>query len=62
LDDAGFPVVVVDPLQLGDAECITIGATNFTGGVTAAEYLLSLGHRRIGLPAGRIRLSSAMPG
>ena len=24
----------------------TIGATNFTGGVTAAEHLLSLGHRR----------------
>jgi LacI family transcriptional regulator len=27
--------------------CITVGATNFTGGVTAAEHLLSLGHRRI---------------
>lgn len=52
LDDAGFPIVVVDPLRIGDAECITIGATNFTGGVTAAEYLLSLGHRRIGHAGG----------
>ena len=52
LDDAGFPVVVVDPLRVGDTECITIGATNFTGGVTAAEYLLSLGHRRIGHAGG----------
>lgn len=47
LDDAGFPVVVVDPLRVADTKCITIGATNFTGGVTAAEHLLSLGHRRI---------------
>jgi LacI family transcriptional regulator len=52
LDDAGFPVVVVDPLQVGDTECITIGATNFTGGVMAGEYLLSLGHRRIGHAGG----------
>ena len=47
LDDAGFPVVVVDPLRVDDTRCITIGATNFTGGVAASEHLLSLGHRRI---------------
>jgi LacI family transcriptional regulator len=47
LDDAGFPAVVVDPLRVNDGKCVTIGATNFTGGVTAAEHLLSLGHRRI---------------
>jgi LacI family transcriptional regulator len=47
LDEAGFPVVVVDPLRVNDSKCITIGATNFTGGVAATEHLLSLGHRRI---------------
>jgi LacI family transcriptional regulator len=52
LDEGGFPVVVVDPLRISDAKCITIGATNFTGGVTAAEHLLSLGHRRIGHAGG----------
>jgi LacI family transcriptional regulator len=52
LEDAGFPVVVVDPLRISNAKCITIGATNFTGGVTAAEHLLSLGHRRIGHAGG----------
>jgi len=52
LDEAGFPVVVVDPLRVNDSKCISIGATNFTGGVTAAEYLLSLGHRRIGHAGG----------
>jgi LacI family transcriptional regulator, galactose operon repressor len=54
LDEAGFPVVVVDPLQLGDSRCISIGATNFTGGVTAAEHLLSLGHQRIGHAGGPV--------
>jgi LacI family transcriptional regulator len=47
LDEGGFPVVVIDPLRVADTKCISIGATNFTGGITAAEHLLSLGHRRI---------------
>ncbi len=47
LDEGGFPVVVVDPLRVADTKSISIGATNFTGGITAAEHLLSLGHRRI---------------
>jgi len=52
LSDAGFPVVVVDPLHADGTKCITIGATNFTGAVTATEHLLSLGHRRIGHAGG----------
>ncbi len=47
LSDSGFPVVVVDPVRVGRTQCISIGATNFTGGVTATEHLLSLGHHRI---------------
>lgn len=47
LSDSGFPVVVVDPQRVNDSHCISIGATNFAGGVTATEHLLSLGHRRI---------------
>jgi LacI family transcriptional regulator len=30
----------------------TIGATNWSGGLSATEHLISLGHRRIGLIAG----------
>jgi len=52
LGDAGFPVVVVDPLHFEATTCITIGATNFTGAVAATEHLLSLGHRRIGHAGG----------
>ncbi len=47
LSEAGFPVVVIDPVRVGSAPCVTIGATNFTGGVAATEHLLALGHRRI---------------
>ena len=47
LDEGGFPVVVVDPVRVADTKCISIGATNFTGGITAAEHLISRGHRRI---------------
>ena len=50
--EAGFPLVVVDPLRVAGTHCISIGATNFTGAVTATEHLLSLGHRRIGHAAG----------
>ncbi len=52
LSDAGFPVVVIDPVRVGSTQCVTIGATNFTGGVTATEHLLALGHRRIAHAAG----------
>ena len=45
--DRGFPIVVVDPIRVGDTNCVTIGATNYAGGATATEHLLSLGHRRI---------------
>jgi LacI family transcriptional regulator len=48
LCEADFPVVVVDPLRVAGGHCISIGATNFSGAVSATEHLLSLGHRRIG--------------
>lgn len=50
--DDGFPLVVIDPVRVGNATCVTIGATNYAGGVTATEHLLSLGHRRIAHAAG----------
>jgi LacI family transcriptional regulator len=49
------PVVLIDPLNGSRPRLRTIGATNVTGGMTAAEHLLALGHRRIaflGGPAG----------
>ena len=46
------PVVVVDPAGVPSMEVPTIGATNWTGGLRATEYLIGLGHRRIGFIAG----------
>lgn len=54
-DRAGLPLVVIDPLNLPRVEVTSVGATNFSGGLAATEYLLSLGHRRIGFAGGPVR-------
>ena len=50
------PTVVVDPTGVPAMDVPTIGATNWTGGLTATEHLLAIGHRRIGFIAGPRRL------
>lgn len=54
LIEDGFPTVVVDPVRTGAwaGSCVSIGATNFSGGLAATEHLLALGHRRIAHAAG----------
>ncbi|MFF7893422.1 LacI family DNA-binding transcriptional regulator [Streptomyces sp. NPDC007907] len=52
----GVPLVIVDPAGSPALDAPTIGAANWSGGVTATAHLLSLGHRRIGLIAGPPRL------
>jgi len=46
------PMMVIDPSGGPSLDAPTIGATNWAGGLSAVEHLLSLGHRRIGLVAG----------
>ncbi|MGX6603164.1 LacI family DNA-binding transcriptional regulator [Micromonosporaceae bacterium Da 78-11] len=46
------PMVIIDPAGGTAADVPTIGATNWSGGRTATEHLLSLGHRRIGIVEG----------
>lgn len=50
------PLVVVDPSGLPTMDVPTIGTTNWAGGLSATEHLISLGHRRIGFIAGPKRL------
>jgi LacI family transcriptional regulator len=50
------PTVVIDPAGVPGLAVPTIGATNWAGGLSATEHLISLGHRRIGLIAGPPRL------
>ena len=52
------PVVAVDP-HAGSSRLPTIDSDNLDGAITATEYLLNLGHRRIGFLAGRPDLESA---
>ena len=54
----GIPVVAVDPHR-GRTGLTTIDSDNMRGAMTATEYLLSLGHRRIGFLGGRPDLESA---
>lgn len=52
------PVVAVDP-HAGPSHLPRIDSDNIEGATTATEYLLNLGHRRIGFLAGRPDLESA---
>ena len=51
------PVVAVDP-NTESPDCSSVSATNYAGAVAAMEYLISLGHRRIGFITGRADLDS----
>jgi LacI family transcriptional regulator len=52
------PVVAVDP-HAGSSSLPTVDSENLEGAVKATEYLIGLGHRRIGFIAGRPDLESA---
>jgi LacI family transcriptional regulator len=54
----GVPVVAVDP-HTGPSALPTVDSDNFGGAVLATNYLLALGHRRIGFLGGRTDLESA---
>jgi LacI family transcriptional regulator len=46
------PLVVIDPNNQCP-DCLTVIATNHAGALAAMEYLINLGHRRIGFIGGR---------
>ncbi|OZB47030.1 MAG: hypothetical protein B7X40_10130, partial [Cellulomonas sp. 14-74-6] len=52
------PVVAIDPHE-GPTGLPTVDSDNLAGAVRATEHLLELGHRRIGLVAGRPDLESS---
>ena len=47
LSRAHVPTVVIDPVGVPQSDVVSVGSTNFTGGLTATQHLLELGHRRI---------------
>ncbi len=52
------PIVSIDPV-MSNPSYASVHATNYQGSVEAMEYLLSLGHRRIGYISGRAELESS---
>jgi LacI family transcriptional regulator/LacI family xylobiose transport system transcriptional regulator len=54
-----LPVVLVDPLNAPSAGIPSVGVANWHGATTAVQHLIDLGHRRIGMLAGR---SSSLAG
>jgi LacI family transcriptional regulator len=54
-----YPLVAVDP-HPESTGFPSVTATNRTGAMAAMEYLISLGHRRIGFIGGRTDLQSAL--
>ncbi|WP_026556708.1 LacI family DNA-binding transcriptional regulator [Arthrobacter sp. 35W] len=47
-----IPVVVIDPWSAPQVGCITVGATNWSGGKAAVEHLIGLGHTKIAFIGG----------
>jgi LacI family transcriptional regulator len=58
LDLHKFPFVLIDHQGTGNP-CAAVGATNWQGGYNATEYLIKLGHRRIGFITGSMDLGCA---
>jgi LacI family transcriptional regulator len=52
------PIVSIDPHQM-NPNYPSVHATNYQGAMSAMQYLIGLGHRRIGFIAGRPELESA---
>ena len=45
--------MVIDPINPPDNSIVSVGATNWQGGMSAVEHLIQLGHTRIGIIRGR---------
>lgn len=50
--EAGVPLVVIDPVSEVSEDIVSIGATNWQGGVAATNHLIELGHTAIGFAGG----------
>lgn len=59
LTSRNFPFVLIDHQGTGNP-CPAVGATNWQGGYNATEYLIKLGHQRIGFITGSMDLGAAI--
>ncbi len=54
LGTSGIPLVALDPTGQPPHDVPSVGATNWSGAITAARHLLDLGHRRIAVISGPV--------
>jgi len=59
LTQRNFPFVLIDHQGTGQ-DCPAVGATNWQGAYHATEYLIKLGHKRIGFISGSMDLGCAV--
>lgn len=59
ITESRLPVVVIDPLQVTNPDLVSVASTNWTGGRTATEHLIGLGHTRLAMVGGPARSISA---
>jgi LacI family transcriptional regulator len=59
LTGRNYPFVLIDHQGTGNP-CPAVGATNWQGGYNATEYLIKLGHKRIGFISGSMDLGAAI--
>jgi LacI family transcriptional regulator len=59
LTERNFPFVLIDHQGTGHS-CPAVGATNWQGAYNATEYLIRLGHQRIGFITGSMDLGCAV--
>jgi LacI family transcriptional regulator len=59
LSQRKFPFVLIDHQGTG-CDCPAVGATNWQGGYNATEYLVKLGHTRIGFITGSMDLGCSI--
>jgi LacI family transcriptional regulator len=59
LTERKFPFVLIDHQGTGK-DCPAVGATNWQGAYNATEYLIELGHKRIGFITGSMDLGCAV--
>ena len=52
------PIVSIDP-HMSDPNYASVHATNYQGAMDAMDYLIGLGHKRIGFIRGRVELESS---
>lgn len=46
-DSLEMPLVAIDPIDTSDSRLVSVGSANWSGGRSATEHVIGLGHRRI---------------